>query len=274
MRKCPKCGLPTARTEDWACRWCGYPLLSKTYKKVSKTYQQLKQERQHQPEHPASEETEVLRSTDNKDLPLIPELDMGTEPNAGSKIELISTTAERTEIPLLPSHGGLLPIHTPAPEPKLTLESAQELTPVTSGEIGLSPLASSDNLPATLSLEPEPELAKEAEPELAATAIELTVEELSLAYETDEAAANAKFRDRMLKVTGVVGIIGIKDVANTPFILLTSTGQNDFSIVRCLFTRESEAELARLSIGQLVTVQGKCDNYLINVYMTDCVVVH
>ncbi|MHA2068988.1 MAG: OB-fold protein, partial [Candidatus Thorarchaeota archaeon] len=45
MANCPNCGQPTKRTQDWACQWCGYPLLSKSYRKVPKTYQQLKKER-------------------------------------------------------------------------------------------------------------------------------------------------------------------------------------------------------------------------------------
>jgi DNA-directed RNA polymerase subunit RPC12/RpoP len=45
MRKCPNCGQAAERTEDWACRWCGYPLLSKSYKKISGTYRQLKGEK-------------------------------------------------------------------------------------------------------------------------------------------------------------------------------------------------------------------------------------
>jgi hypothetical protein len=43
MPKCPNCGLETLRTEDWACQWCGYPLISSSYKKIPKTYNQLKQ---------------------------------------------------------------------------------------------------------------------------------------------------------------------------------------------------------------------------------------
>ena len=45
MRKCPNCIRPTKRTEDWACQWCGYPLVSGSYKKIPKTYRQLKEER-------------------------------------------------------------------------------------------------------------------------------------------------------------------------------------------------------------------------------------
>lgn len=42
MPKCPNCGQETTRTEDWACQWCGYPLLSLSYKKTPKTHKQLK----------------------------------------------------------------------------------------------------------------------------------------------------------------------------------------------------------------------------------------
>jgi len=44
MPKCPNCGQTTARTGDWACKWCAYPLLSESYKKIPKTYKQLKEE--------------------------------------------------------------------------------------------------------------------------------------------------------------------------------------------------------------------------------------
>jgi len=44
MKDCPNCGRPTLRTEDWVCQWCGYPLLSKSYKKIPKTYREIKEE--------------------------------------------------------------------------------------------------------------------------------------------------------------------------------------------------------------------------------------
>ncbi|MFC1872412.1 hypothetical protein ACFLYV_01630 [Chloroflexota bacterium] len=46
MQKCPNCGQPAMRTEDWACQWCGYPLLSNAYRKIDKTYKEIKEERQ------------------------------------------------------------------------------------------------------------------------------------------------------------------------------------------------------------------------------------
>jgi len=58
MKKCPNCGRSTARTEDWACQWCGYPLLSDSYKKIPKTYKQLKEERRREQKLPVREELE------------------------------------------------------------------------------------------------------------------------------------------------------------------------------------------------------------------------
>ncbi|HEY32818.1 MAG TPA: hypothetical protein G4O10_06900 [Dehalococcoidia bacterium] len=48
MANCPNCGLSTVRTKDWACQWCGYPLVSGIYGKTSKTFAELKHEREGQ----------------------------------------------------------------------------------------------------------------------------------------------------------------------------------------------------------------------------------
>ena len=73
MRKCPNCGQPTARTEDWACQLCGYPLLSKSYKKIPKTYKQVKEERLYKQEpiaEPAVEESvEIERVVEPEEKP-------------------------------------------------------------------------------------------------------------------------------------------------------------------------------------------------------------
>ena len=58
MPKCPNCGRETARTEDWACQWCGYPLLSNSYKKVPKTYEQVIEEKLPKQKPPIREEPE------------------------------------------------------------------------------------------------------------------------------------------------------------------------------------------------------------------------
>ena len=45
MPACPNCGRQTLRTKDWACQWCGYPLISRAYKVIDKTYKELQEER-------------------------------------------------------------------------------------------------------------------------------------------------------------------------------------------------------------------------------------
>jgi hypothetical protein len=45
QESCPNCGQQTLRTKDWVCQWCGYPLLSKAYKRIDKKYNKLQEEK-------------------------------------------------------------------------------------------------------------------------------------------------------------------------------------------------------------------------------------
>jgi hypothetical protein len=47
MPKCSNCQRETQRTIDWACYLCGYPLTSKDYNKIDKTYKQIREDRLH-----------------------------------------------------------------------------------------------------------------------------------------------------------------------------------------------------------------------------------
>jgi len=212
MLKCPNCGLETTRTEDWACQWCGYPLLSRSYERIPKTYKQLKEEGLFKP----------------KPMP----------------------KPEREPEPV--------PQPQPEPEPEPILES--------------EPALESEREPI---LEPqrEPELVPESELEPTPVAMELTVEELFSAYEADGVAADAKFANKLLKVTGVVAMIDVKEMLDTHYIRLTGAERNLLQSVRCLFDKKHAEVLNRLTIGQTVTVQGKYDGSIIEIRMIDCVLV-
>lgn len=212
MLKCPNCGLETTRTEDWACQWCGYPLLSRSYERIPKTYKQLKEEGLFKPKP-------------------MPKPEREPEPVPQPKLE-------------------------PEPEPILEPEPALE----------------SEREPI---LEPqrEPELVPEPELEPTPVAMELNVEELFSAYEADGVAADAKFANKLLKVTGVVAMIDVKDMLDTHNIRLTGAERNLLQSVRCLFDKKHAAVLNRLTIGQTVTVQGKYDGSIIEIRMIDCVLV-
>lgn len=210
MLKCPNCGLETTRTEDWACQWCGYPLLSRSYERIPKTYKQLKEEGLFKP----------------KPMP----------------------KPEREPEPV--------PQPEPEPEPEPILES--------------EPALESEREPI---LEPqrEPELVPEPELEPTPVAMELNVEELFSAYEADGVAADAKFANKLLKVTGVVAMIDVKDMLDTHNIRLTGAERNLLQSVRCMFDKKHAEVLNRLTIGQTVTVQGKYDGSIIEIRMIDCV---
>lgn len=204
MPKCPNCGLETLRTEDWACQWCGYPLLSSAYKMIPKTYKQLKQERLYEAKP-------------------IPESKLEPEPES---------------------------IFESEPEP--VLESQREPIPEPEREV-----------------EPMPE--SKLEPELAA--VELTVEELFSAYATDEVAADTKFANKLLRVTGVVAMIDVKDMLDTHYIRLARTERDLLQSVRCMFDKKHAPVLQQLVIGQTVTVQGIYNGSIIGIRMMDCVLV-
>jgi len=228
MPKCPNCRQETARTEDWACQLCGYPLLSESYRKIPKTYRQLQEEKQHktyEQESSAREEPEPASE---------PEPELLSEPE---------------------------PVPQPEPAPELEPEPVLQLEPVPEPE----PVPQAEPVPE---LEPEPE-SEPVPPE-----IEITVGEMLSAYEENGEVADAKFTNKILKVTGIVKRIEAKDTLDIYYITLTDAEKTLLLIdVRCFFDRKHGPELNLLTSGQTVTVQGKYDGSMINIRMSDCFLV-
>ena len=130
------------------------------------------------------------------------------------------------------------------PEPKLVLEVEPELEPVPESE-----------------LEPTP------------AAIEVTVDELISAYETDEGATDAKFTNKILNVTGVAARIEINEVLDVHYIILASGNKEILQTIRCVFNKKHAPELSKLARGQTVIVQGKYNGSVIDMRMKDCIIV-
>jgi len=204
MPKCPNCGRETLRTEDWACQWCGYPLLSSSYEMIPKTYRQLKEERLHKPEP-------------------VPEQKLEQEPEP---------TFEPEAEPVLESQ------REPIPEAEQEVEPTQKHKP-----------------------EPEP------------VVMELSVDELLSAYATDEVAADAKFVNKLLRVTGVVAMIDVKAMLDTHYIRLTGAERNLLQSVQCMFDKKHAPILKQLEKEQTVTVQGEYNGSIIAIRMIDCTLV-
>ena len=88
----------------------------------------------------------------------------------------------------------------------------------------------------------------------------LTADELYRDYEANEVAADATYKGRIVVVSGTVQSIG-KDIMDTAYVVIGGTGILDG--VQCMFTRDEEASVARLSVGQRVSIQGEVSGRVI-----------
>ncbi len=219
MPRCPNCGQNAARTEDWACVWCGYPLLSSSYVKIPKRYNQLQDKELHQ--SPAD----------------MVETGPGavTETESKVKMELEVETAGESE-----------------PE--------QELEPEPDG--GIETEAESEQ-------EPKRGATVESEP-----VVEVTAEQLFAAYEADALAADERFSNKAIRVTGIVGKIVLNDISDNYHIALTTAEEQIFADIRCTFGREDMPELSRLKVDETVTVQGRYGGFVIGITLRECELVH
>ena len=89
----------------------------------------------------------------------------------------------------------------------------------------------------------------------------------------DKAAANAKFTNKALTITGVVEKAVVRDHLNIFYILLTGASKRVTWNVRCTFDRTHGPALNRLTEGQTVTVQGNYTGYERNIILKECVLV-
>jgi hypothetical protein len=99
-------------------------------------------------------------------------------------------------------------------------------------------------------------------PDLSVSAAELYTD-----YKANEVAADQRYKDRVIEVTGRVDNIG-KDIMDTMYVTL-DTGEMIGSI-QCMFGTEHANSLAGLSKGQSVTIQGKCAGKMMNVLLQGC----
>jgi hypothetical protein len=113
---------------------------------------------------------------------------------------------------------------------------------------------------------------KQLEPEPSSAAIEVTVKELASAYEIDEETAGERFGNKILKVTGLVERIEVKDTLDINYITISEEGDL-LQSVRCMFDKEHEDELNQLTKGQTVTVQGKFSGSIVQLRMIHCILV-
>jgi hypothetical protein len=237
MPSCPNCGRDTKRTEDWVCQWCGYPLLSTSYKKIDKTYKELQEERATR--HDILEPPYELKP----EVKLEPALEPEPEPALAFEPEPEPETEPEPE---------------PRPEPTLESEPAHEPEEKPEPEPEKKP-------------EPEPELPPELE--ITASGADTTVDVLNHYYQTDKAATHARLKDQTIKVSGLLEKVFIRDHLDIRYLVLTGEKKSGPWSVRCSFGKENVSQMNRLSKGDMVKIQGTYDGYGKNIILKDCVLV-
>lgn len=98
--------------------------------------------------------------------------------------------------------------------------------------------------------------------------IEITAVDLYAAYDANEVAADLKYKDKTLKITGTVKDIG-KDILDRIYITLET--DELLRTVCCYISKSSTEAVAQLKEGDTVTLVGKCKGMnIINVDVENC----
>jgi len=247
MPACPNCGRATLRTRDWACQWCGYPLLSRAYKKIDKTFKELQEERSSS--SVADTEPPPISRVTYEPPPQPPSIEPPPRPEQKSP----PPATERKPPPAAP----------PEPAPVLRPEAELPSPPL--------PVSIAPPPPAPEPLPPPPAPVVLPDLNTVADGSLLTVDELDALYKADRLAAHARLANKTIRVKGFVEKVFIRDHIDVRYIMLTGVNKKLVWPVRCTFSRESIAQMGRLSEGQEVTVRGKYDSYSKNIIFKDCV---
>ena len=97
----------------------------------------------------------------------------------------------------------------------------------------------------------------------------VTAVELYSAYEANELAADQKYEDRVIQVTGIIDDIG-EDIMGDAYITLVGD-ESGWHSVQCYFPHNERRSLSSLRKGQSVRVKGVCDGKTImNVLVKGC----
>jgi len=248
MKNCPNCGRPTLRTEDWACQWCGYPLLSRSYQKIPKTYREIKEE--------ALSEWGISREERGAEDAAEPdELEREPIAEAAAEPEMAKEAGEEA-----PEEQIIESETEKEPAPKPTGKRARQSVPKAKPEP-----------------EPEPEPVTEGEllveSEKLSGEAPISVEELNSVFTVDKAATNAKFTGRTLQVAGVVDKVFLRGHLDIRYIILAGAGRKGAWRVRCTFDEEQSSALRRLAEGQKVIVQGEYDGCERNILLKNCAII-
>jgi hypothetical protein len=98
---------------------------------------------------------------------------------------------------------------------------------------------------------------QEAENKTEIQYIEVSADDIFSAFEENEIAAEAKYKGKAVKITGIVSEINSKSTLISANILFKVEGSM-FGCVQCNFNSENSKALATVEKGQTITIVGTC----------------
>lgn len=99
--------------------------------------------------------------------------------------------------------------------------------------------------------------------------ITLSAPELMAAFNADENAANAKYLDKVVAVTGKV----IDAATSGEATVVSLEAADDFGAISCELDRFSKQNRTTFTLGEQITLKGICSGKTIDVVLVQCVLV-
>ena len=100
--------------------------------------------------------------------------------------------------------------------------------------------------------------------------IRITASDLLAAYEDNEIAADAKYKNQIADITGEIGGFGV-GLFEKKYLIMSRDELFSVHDIQCLFSTENAEQLVNLQKGQVITVRGKIDGLeLFNVIVNSC----
>ena len=102
--------------------------------------------------------------------------------------------------------------------------------------------------------------------------MKVTATQISEDYKANEVAADAKYKGKLLEISGLVDNIG-KDILDTPYITFQTEQYAIVNQVQCMFSKSDEQSLSTLTKGQRVTLTGEVSSKLVTIIVKGCKIV-
>ncbi len=98
---------------------------------------------------------------------------------------------------------------------------------------------------------------------------EVTASEILKAYGGNEVKADNAYRDKTLRISGLVDEVK-KDITDDVYVTVGTGAAFEIPQVQCMLADGEESKAANLSKGQRVTVQGTVAGLMMNVLVREC----